>query len=97
MLPVSLAFFLVSLKSGRLATRVGARLIMTCGLGLMGLGLLALSTISRAADIVLIEFAFLSIGIGLGLITPARCFRSLYRLLRRHTRARPPASSTRRE
>ncbi len=69
MLPVSLAFFLVSLKSGRLATRFGARLIMTCGLALMGLGLLALSTISRATDIVLIEFAFLSIGIGLGLNT----------------------------
>ena len=60
MLPVSLAFFLVSLKSGRLATRFGARLIMTWGLALMGLGLLALSTLSRAADIVLIEFAFLS-------------------------------------
>ena len=60
MLPVSLAFFLFSLKSGRLATRFGARLIMTWGLALMGLGLLALSTLSRAADIVLIEFAFLS-------------------------------------
>src|SRR5256884_4375967 len=69
MLPVSLAFFLVSLKSGRLATRFGARLIMTWGLALMGLGLLALSTLSRAADIVLIEFALLSIGVGLGFNT----------------------------
>jgi MFS family permease len=69
MLPVSLAFFLVSLKSGRLATRFGARLIMTWGLVLMGLGLLALSTLSRTADIVLIEFAFLSIGVGLGFNT----------------------------
>jgi MFS family permease len=69
MLPVSLAFFLVSLKSGRLATRFGARLIMTWGLTLMGLGLLALSTLSRTADIVLIEFAFLSIGVGLGFNT----------------------------
>jgi DHA2 family methylenomycin A resistance protein-like MFS transporter len=66
MLPVSLAFFLVSLKSGRLATRFGARLIMTWGLALMGLGLLALSMLSPTADIVLIEFAFLSIGVGLG-------------------------------
>ena len=66
MLPVSLAFFLVSLKSGRLATRFGARLTMTWGLALMGLGLLALSTLSCTADIVLIEFAFLSIGVGLG-------------------------------
>jgi EmrB/QacA subfamily drug resistance transporter len=69
MLPVSLAFFLVSLKSGRLATRFGARLIMTWGLALMGLGLLALSTLSPTADIVLIEFAFLSIGVGLGFNT----------------------------
>jgi MFS transporter, DHA2 family, methylenomycin A resistance protein len=69
MLPVSLAFFLVSLKSGSFATRFGARLIMTCGLALMGLGLLVLSTISSAADIVLIECAFLSIGVGLGLNT----------------------------
>src|SRR5262249_60441306 len=35
----------------------------------MGLGLLALSTLSRTADIVLIEFAFLSIGVGLGFNT----------------------------
>jgi MFS family permease len=69
MLPVSLAFFLVSLKSGRLATRFGARLIMTWGLALMGLGLLALSMLSRTADIVLIECAFLSIGVGLGFNT----------------------------
>ena len=69
MLPLSLAFFLVSLKSGGLATRFGARLTMTCGLALMGLGLLALSTLSRTADLVLIEFAFLSIGVGLGLNT----------------------------
>ena len=42
---------------------------MTWGLALMGLGLLALSTLSRAADIVLIEFALLSIGVGLGFNT----------------------------
>ena len=35
----------------------------------MGLGLLAPSTLSRTADLVLIEFAFLSIGVGLGLNT----------------------------
>jgi hypothetical protein len=42
---------------------------MTWGLALMGLGLLALSTLSRTADIVLIECAFLSIGVGLGFNT----------------------------
>jgi MFS family permease len=67
--PLSLAFFLVSLKSGALAARFGARVVMTSGLVLMGLGFLILSTFSRGIDIVLIEFAFLQIGIGLGLNT----------------------------
>jgi MFS transporter, DHA2 family, methylenomycin A resistance protein len=66
---VSLAFFLVSFTSGRLATRFGARPVMSAGLALMGLGLLGLATLKRAADIVLIEGAFLSIGVGLGLNT----------------------------
>jgi len=69
MLPLSLAFFLVSLKSGALAARFGARVVMASGLALMGLGFLILSTLSRGLDIVLIEFAFLQIGIGLGLNT----------------------------
>ena len=69
MLPLSLAFFLVSLKSGALAARFGARVVMTSGLALMGLGFLILSTLSRGIDIVQIEFAFLQIGIGLGLNT----------------------------
>ena len=74
MLPLSLAFFLVSLKSGALAARFGARVVMTSGLALMGLGFLILSTLSRGIDIVLIEFAFLQIGIGLGLNTGAVAF-----------------------
>jgi DHA2 family methylenomycin A resistance protein-like MFS transporter len=69
MLPVSLAFFLVSLMSGKLATQFGARLTMTSGLVLMGTGLLVLSTISLATDLIIIELAFLAIGIGLGLNT----------------------------
>jgi DHA2 family methylenomycin A resistance protein-like MFS transporter len=67
MLPVSLAFFLISLKSGEFAICFGARLVMTCGLALMGLGLLALSMLAPTGDILGIEFAFSSIGIGLGL------------------------------
>ena len=69
LLPLSLAFFLVSLKSGALAARFGARLVMTSGLAFMGLGFLILSMLWRGIDIVLIEFAFLVIGIGLGLNT----------------------------
>jgi EmrB/QacA subfamily drug resistance transporter len=69
MLPVSLGFFLVSFRSGGLATRFGARPVMAAGLALMGLGLAGLAALTRAADLVLIESAFLSIGIGLGLNT----------------------------
>jgi predicted MFS family arabinose efflux permease len=69
MLPVSLAFFLISFRSGALATRFGARPVMAAGLALMGLGLSGLAALTRAADVVLIEIAFLSIGVGLGLNT----------------------------
>jgi EmrB/QacA subfamily drug resistance transporter len=69
MLPMSVAFFLVSLRSGRLAEWFGPRPVMTLGLALMGLGLLALATLSRTPGMVVIEAAFLSIGIGLGLNT----------------------------
>jgi MFS transporter, DHA2 family, methylenomycin A resistance protein len=69
MLPLSLAFFLVSLRSGALAARFGARAVMTSGLALMGSGFLILAALSRGADIALIEVAFLQIGIGLGLNT----------------------------
>ncbi len=69
MLPVSLAFFLVSFISGGLATRFGARPVMASGLVLMGLGLSGLAAVATAADPVLIESAFLSIGFGLGLNT----------------------------
>jgi predicted MFS family arabinose efflux permease len=69
MLPVSLAFFLVSFRSGGLATRFGARPVMASGLALMGTGLAGLAALTRAADLVLIESAFLSIGLGLGLNT----------------------------
>jgi EmrB/QacA subfamily drug resistance transporter len=69
MLPVSLAFFLMSFGSGALATRCGARPVMASGLALMGLGLCALAALTRAADLFLIEPAFLAIGIGLGLNT----------------------------
>jgi EmrB/QacA subfamily drug resistance transporter len=69
MLPLSIAFFLVSLKSGALAARFGARVVMTSGLGLIGLGFVILSTLARGLDSVSIEFAFLGIGVGLGLNT----------------------------
>ena len=69
MLPMSIAFFVVSQKSGALVARVGARAMMTVGMAAMGAGLLVLSTIGPHTGLVHLEAAFLIIGIGLGLNT----------------------------
>jgi DHA2 family methylenomycin A resistance protein-like MFS transporter len=69
MLPMSIAFFVVSQRSGALVARVGARAMMTTGMAGMGAGLLLLSTIGPHTGLPHVEFAFLIIGIGLGLNT----------------------------
>jgi MFS transporter, DHA2 family, methylenomycin A resistance protein len=69
LLPMSVVFMIVSQYSGWLAHRVGARMIMTAGMGLMGLGLLLLTLIGRVPDLWLIEIALLVVGVGLGLNT----------------------------
>jgi MFS transporter, DHA2 family, methylenomycin A resistance protein len=69
MLPMSIAFFVVSQRSGALVARVGARAMMTIGMAGMGAGLLLLSTIGPHTGLAHVEVAFLIIGIGLGLNT----------------------------
>ena len=69
MLPMSIAFFVVSQKSGALVARVGARAMMTVGMAAMGAGLLVLSTIGPHTGLARVEAAFLIIGLGLGLNT----------------------------
>jgi MFS transporter, DHA2 family, methylenomycin A resistance protein len=69
LLPMSVVFMIVSQYSGWLAHRVGARMIMTAGMGLMGLGLLLLMLTGRVPDLWLIEIALLVVGVGLGLNT----------------------------
>ena len=69
MLPMSIAFFVVSQKSGALVARLGARAMMTVGMAAMGAGLLVLSTIGPHTGLARVEAAFLIIGIGLGLNT----------------------------
>jgi EmrB/QacA subfamily drug resistance transporter len=69
MLPMSLTFIVISQASGRLAGRFGARVLMTAGLASMGSGLLALVFVSASPSLLLIEFALLVIGVGLGLNT----------------------------
>lgn len=69
LLPLSISFIVISQLSGLLAQKFGARALMTAGLGLMGGGLLLLTTVSAVPDPMLIESALLIIGAGLGLNT----------------------------
>jgi MFS family permease len=69
MLPASIVFVIVSQMNGRLAQWLGARAIMTAGLGCMGGGLLMLAFLSQTPNLPLIETAMLVIGAGLGLNT----------------------------
>jgi MFS transporter, DHA2 family, methylenomycin A resistance protein len=69
LLPMSVAFVIVSQLSGRIANRFGPRLPMTAGMAAMGTGLFMLALIALNDSFVLIEAALLVIGCGLGLNT----------------------------
>jgi MFS family permease len=69
LLPISIAFVVVSQKSGALMHRFGARAMLVGGMGFMGAGLLALTQISATTPMMLVQLALIVIGIGLGLNT----------------------------
>jgi EmrB/QacA subfamily drug resistance transporter len=69
LLPMSLAFVIVSQLSGKIANALGPRIPMTTGMVMMGAGLLMLALIPINDSLVLIEGALLVIGCGLGLNT----------------------------
>ena len=69
LLPMSVAFVIVSQLSGRIANRFGPRLPMTAGMAFMGAGLFMLALIPLTDSFLLIEAALLVIGCGLGLNT----------------------------
>jgi EmrB/QacA subfamily drug resistance transporter len=69
LLPLSILYVIVSHRSGRLATRFGARVAMTSGMSLLGIGLLLLSLVTASTSLYLIEFDLAILGIGLGLNT----------------------------
>ncbi|MEJ2624304.1 MAG: MFS transporter, partial [Pseudolabrys sp.] len=69
LLPMSVAFVLVSQNVGHLSNRLGPRVVMTAGMACMGFGALALTLIGRDTGIVPIEAALLVVGVGLGLNT----------------------------
>ncbi len=69
LLPMSLAFVIVSQLSGKIANALGPRIPMTTGMAMMGAGLFVLALIPINDSLVLIESALLIIGCGLGLNT----------------------------
>ena len=69
LLPMSVAFVIVSQLSGKIANAFGPRLPMTLGMTMMGAGLFMLALIALTDSIVLVEAALLVIGCGLGLNT----------------------------
>jgi MFS transporter, DHA2 family, methylenomycin A resistance protein len=69
LLPMSVAFVVVSQLSGRIANAFGPRLPMTAGMAMMGGGLFLLAFIPLNDSLLLVEAALLVIGCGLGLNT----------------------------
>ncbi len=69
LLPMSVAFVVVSQLVGHVTNRFGPRLVMTAGMACMGLGALGLAAIGEGTGLAWIELALLVAGIGLGLNT----------------------------
>jgi MFS transporter, DHA2 family, methylenomycin A resistance protein len=69
LLPMSVAFVVVSQLSGKIANAFGPRLPMTLGMAMMGTGLFMLALIPLNDSLVLVEAGLLVIGCGLGLNT----------------------------
>jgi DHA2 family methylenomycin A resistance protein-like MFS transporter len=67
MLPMALAFVVVSRRSGSLTAAGGARVVLAGGMVLVGTGLLMLGLVEVASPLWYVELAALSIGAGLGL------------------------------
>ena len=69
LLSVSLAFFLVSTQSGRLSERMGARLMIAIGTGMIGCGSLVLAITDAGMPMVLAQIGLTMAGVGMGLNT----------------------------
>jgi DHA2 family methylenomycin A resistance protein-like MFS transporter len=69
LIPMSASYVVVSQLVGYLTNRFGPRVVMTCGMACMGIGLFALARIGQHTNVRFIELALLFAGIGLGLNT----------------------------
>jgi DHA2 family methylenomycin A resistance protein-like MFS transporter len=69
MLPMSASFVVVSQLTGHMTNAVGPRMVMTGGMGCMGLGAILLAFVGESTSVWLIAAALLVVGVGLGLNT----------------------------
>jgi EmrB/QacA subfamily drug resistance transporter len=69
-LPVTLLAFFVAPVSGRLSVRVPVRLLLGCGLVLVGAGLLAMTAVNSSSGWTVLVPGFVLAGAGIGLINP---------------------------
>ena len=69
-LPITLAAFFLSPVAAALLTRVPARVLLSAGLALSGLGLLLMSGISAGSEWTTLLGGFLVLGAGVGLLNP---------------------------
>jgi EmrB/QacA subfamily drug resistance transporter len=69
-LPITLLSFFVAPLSGRLSVRVPIRLLLGCGLILVGIGLLTMTAVNAGSDWTVLIPGFVLAGAGIGLINP---------------------------
>ena len=69
-LPTTLLSFIVAPIAGRLSVRMPVRLLLGSGLALIGLGLLAMTTIDAASTWTVLIPGFILAGAGVGLVNP---------------------------
>jgi len=69
LMPISLVFFLVSTRSGRLAERFGMRAVTAGGTAIIACGLIVLAATRAGAPLWLAEAALVIAGLGMGLNT----------------------------
>ena len=69
-LPITLASFIAAPVAGALLSRAPARLLMSAGLGLAGVGLLLMSGVGATSEWTTLLGGFLVAGVGVGLLNP---------------------------
>jgi EmrB/QacA subfamily drug resistance transporter len=69
-LPITLLSFFVAPLSGRLSVRVPIRLLLGCGLILVGIGLFTMTAVDAGSDWTVLVPGFILAGAGIGLINP---------------------------